>query len=147
MGGGLTVRETTAHEVETINLRTYGWADEYVFGKAQDALVAMRVASRRRPTDVIRPKPLAQVALLELDPDDNSLAEANIRRGWPPQVRKEGELRDYIVIPYDKPHPELWRLVDELTEWRARKHAGVGPDEPFEGRIVNNPLNPLDLSV
>jgi len=147
MDGGLTVREATAHEVETINLRTYGWADEYVFGKAQEALVAMRVASRRRPTDVIRPKPLAQVALLEPDPDDNSLAEANIRRGWPPQVRKGGELRDYIVIPCDKLHPELWTLVDELTERRARKNAGVGPDEPFEGRIVNNPLNPLDLSV
>lgn len=147
MGGGLTVREASAHEVETINLRTYGWADEYVFGKTQDALVAVRMASRRRPADMIRPKPFSQVALLEPDPDDNSLAEANIRRGWPPQVRKEGEVRDYIVIPSDKPHPELWALADELTERRARRRAGVGPDEPFEGRIINNPLHPLTFSA
>jgi hypothetical protein len=146
MLGGLTVREATADEVETINLRTYGWADEYVFGKTQEALVAVRMASRRRPADVIQPKPLTQVALLEPDPDDNSLAEVNIRRGWPPQVRNEGELRDYVVIPCDKPHPELWALVDELTERRARKRAGVRPDEPFDGRIINNPLHPLDVS-
>jgi len=147
MGGGLTVREASAHEVETINLRTYGWADEYVFGRTQDALVAVRMPSRRRPADVIRPKPFTQVVLLEPDPDDNSLAEANVRRGWPSYLPNErGELCDYIVIPNDKPHPELRALADEMTERRARKRAGVGPDEPFEGRIISNPLHPLDMS-
>jgi hypothetical protein len=55
--GGMTVHEASPTEVETINLHTYGWADEYVFGKTQDALVAVRVASRRRPADVIHPIP------------------------------------------------------------------------------------------
>jgi hypothetical protein len=32
-----------------------------------------------------------------------------------------------------------------VAERRARKRAGVGDDEPFEGRIVNNLLHPLDL--
>jgi hypothetical protein len=146
MGGGLTVRDASAHEIETINLRMYGWADEYVFAKTQDALVAVRTAARRRPADVIRPKPFTQVALLEPDPDDNSLAEVNRRRGWPPQLLNErGEPRDYVVIPSDTPHPELWKLLDELTIRRARKRAGIGADESFEGRIINKPLHPLDV--
>jgi len=143
LGGGLTVRDASTHEVETINLRTYGWADEYVYGRTQGALVAVRTASRRRPTDVIRPKPFTQVALLESDPDDNSLAETNRRRGWPAQLpNAQGELCDYIVVPSDKPNAEQWALADELTERRARRRAGVGPDEPFEGRITNTPLHP-----
>jgi hypothetical protein len=146
MGCRLTVREASAHEVETINLRTYGWADEYVFGRTQQTLVAVRTAARRRPADVIRPTPFTQVAILEPDPDDNTLADANRRRGWPPQLPNErGELRDYIVIPTDRPHPELLALADELTERRARKGAGVGAGESFKGRIINNPLHPLDL--
>ncbi len=56
MGGGLTVSEASAREIETINLRTYGWADEYVFGRTQDALAAVRTAARRRPADVVCPK-------------------------------------------------------------------------------------------
>jgi len=38
-------------------------------------LVATRLAVRRRPVDVIRPKPFTPVALLEPDPDDRSLID------------------------------------------------------------------------
>jgi hypothetical protein len=142
----LHVRDISSREVETLNLRIYGWADRYVFGKSQEALARVRVAARRRPADVIRPKPFCQVALIGRDLDDTSLADANRRRGWPAYVRNaNGELRDYIVIPTDAPHPELWKQADELTEHRARKRAGIGPDEAFEGRIRNEPLDPLDM--
>jgi hypothetical protein len=143
---GLAVREIFSREVETLNLRVYGWADTYVFGKSQHGLARVRVAARHRPTDVVRPKPFCQVALIDRDPDDTGLADANRRRGWPAHVRNaNGELRDYIVIPADAPHPELWKQADELTERRARKRAGIGPDEPFEGRIRNAPMHPLDM--
>jgi hypothetical protein len=147
-GCGMTVQEVSAQDVETINLRTLGWADEYVFGKKQDALVTVRLAARRRPADVIRPKPFTQVALLEPDPDDTSLIDANRRRGWPPQLPNDrGELRDYIVIPCDTPHPELRAYADELAERRARKRAGVAADEPIEGHLIHNAIHPLDISM
>jgi hypothetical protein len=115
-------------------------------GKSQEALARVRIAARRRPADVVRPKPFCQIALIELDLDDTSLADANRQRGWPAYVpNANGEPRDYIVIPADAPHPELLRQADELTEHRARKRAGIGPDEPFEGRIRNEPLDPLDM--
>jgi Protein of unknown function (DUF4238) len=143
---GLAVSGLSALEVETLNLRVYGWADTYVFGKSQEGLARVRIAARRRPADVVRPKPFCQVALIELDPDDTSLADANRQRGWPAHVpNANGEPRDYIVIPADAPYPELLKQADELTERRARKRAGIGPDEPFEGRIRNQPLHPLDM--
>jgi Protein of unknown function (DUF4238) len=143
--GGLVVQHVSAEAVETINLRTFGWADRHVFGATQEDLVAARQACRRRRADVVRPKPFCHVALLEPDPDDSSLAERNIQRGWPGQLTHDGTLRDYIVIPADAPHAELWTLADETTERRARKRAGIGDDEPFEGRIINNMLHPTEL--
>jgi hypothetical protein len=145
MGGGLAVEEVSADVVEAINLRTYGWADRHVFGVTQEDLVSVRKASRRRPADVVRPKPFCHVALPDPDPDDSSLVDRNLRRGWPGRMPQDGELHDYIVIPSNEPHPELWALADELTERRARARAGVGDAEPFEGRIVNNPLDPTDF--
>lgn len=146
MGCRLAVRDASPREVETINLRTFGWASEHVYGRTQGTLVAVRTATRRRAVDVIRPKPFCQVPLLELDPDDDSIANANVRRGWPPQLRNsQGEFRDYIVIPCDKPHPELRRLADDLAEQRARKRAGVSPDEEIAGRIVHEPVHPLEV--
>jgi hypothetical protein len=134
MRGGLTVREASARDVETINLRTFGWADEYVFGKTQDTLVAVRLASRQRPADVIRPKPFSEVVLIEADPDDNSLIEMNLRkRGHPPRLRQQGRVFDYVVIPSDQPHPELWALVEEVAERRARTRAGSGLTNRLNG--------------
>ncbi len=144
---GLDARDLSADEVEALNLRTYGWADKHVFAKAQTTLDSVRGASRRHPSRVIRPRPFCQVVLLEPDPDDNGLIAANLRRGWPAQIpTDDGELRDYIVIPYDEPHEERWKLADELSERRARRRAGIGPDEPVEGRIINRPLHPLDIA-
>jgi hypothetical protein len=147
MGGGLLERDVSPREAETVNLRTFGWAHEYVFGRTQEALVAVRMATKRRGGDVVRPKSFVQVVLLEPDPDDTSLIEANRRRGWPMQLPNDrGDLCDYIVIPCDAPHPELRGLADRLTEKRARKRAGVGPDDLFAGRVINRPIHPLDIA-
>jgi Protein of unknown function (DUF4238) len=148
MGGGLTVRQADSHEVETINLRTFAWASEYVFGKTQQALVHVRIAARRRRGDVIGPKQFNQVVLIEVAPDDQSLIEANLRQGWPPQLMNEhGELRDYLVIPADGSQPELRKRADELTEARARKRAGISSSEPFEGHITSTMLDPVEMSL
>lgn len=140
---GVSERVLDQGEVEDINLRTYGWANDYVFGTSQEALAALRRSARARPEAVKRPKPFCFVALIETDPDDDSLAEKNRRRGWPAQLRDEaGRLHDYLVIPTDQPHEDLWKQADELTEARARKRAGLRPGEAAEGRITNRPIDP-----
>ena len=143
----LDVREVSADELELVNLRTYGRAQRYVFGKSQGTLQTVRRAARRRPSRVIRPRPFCHLVLLDCDPDDSSLVEGNLRRGWPARMPNDaGMLCDYIVIPDDEPHAELWNLADELTERRARKRAGVSSAEPLDGRIVNRLLHPFDIS-
>jgi hypothetical protein len=57
---GLSVAEIDARQVEKINLRTYGWAEEYVYGETQADLVSVRRAARQFPAEVIRPLPFSQ---------------------------------------------------------------------------------------
>jgi hypothetical protein len=142
----LEVRDVAAPELERLNLRTFGWADEYVFAKRQATLDNLRAASRRRPGDVIRPKPFCEVILLELDPDDPSLAADNIRRGWPPYLPgHDGQPHDYLVIPTDAPQPDLRRRADELAERRARKRLGPGA-QAAPGKLSHIQIHPLDVA-
>jgi hypothetical protein len=143
---GWEVRDIAATELQQLNLRTLGWADEYVFAKRQATLDSPRAAARRQPRDVIRPRPFCQVILLELDPDDPSLAAENTRRGWPPYLRgHDGEPRDYLVIPTNAPQPELRRRADELAEHRGRKRLGPAA-EAAPGRLSHSPIHPLDVA-
>jgi hypothetical protein len=140
---GLSIGEIDSQQVEKINLRTYGWAEEYVFGETQAALVAVRKAARQGPADVVRPRPFCEAILIELDPDDDSLARENLSRGWPAHLSSDnGELRDYVVIPIGEGEGQRRKRVDELVESRARRRAGVGPDDPLPGRIVNSMVGP-----
>lgn len=140
---GLSIGELDSQQVEKINLRTYGWAEEYVFGETQAALVAVRKAARQRPADVVRPRPFCEAILIELDPDDDSLARENLNRGWPAHCPSgDGELRDYVVIPIGEGEGQRRKRVDEMVERRARKRAGVGPDDPLPGRIVGSVIGP-----
>ena len=128
----LSVTDIDSKQVEMINLRTYGWAEGYVFGETQAAVVAVRTAARRSPADVVRPRPFSQTVLVEPDPDDDSLARQNLARGWPPQLaNSDGEPRDYVVIPIGESEGARRKMVDELVEQRARKRAGVGPGGPL----------------
>lgn len=145
---GISERVLDQADIDDINLRTYGWANKYVFGTSQEALAALRRTARARPRDVKRPKPFCFVALIEPDPDDDLLAEKNRRRGWPEQLPDEaGQLHDYLVIPTDQPYEDLWRRADELTEARARKRAGLRPGDVAEGRIANRPIDPGAMSA
>jgi hypothetical protein len=144
--GALVIRDVSARELMTINLRTCGWADNEVYGATQEALVAVRAAVRERPHDVIEPKPFCELVSFEADPDDGSLAEANLRRGWPDRLEHNGRLLDYVVIPIDEPHSELRALVSATIERRARKQAGLRDNEPLDGRVVTKFHDPRDLA-
>jgi hypothetical protein len=144
--GALTVRDISTEVLTRINLRTYGWADREVYGATHEALDAVRMAVRKRPHDVIEPKPFCELVYFEADPDDTLLAEQNLRRGWPDRLEHNGRLLDYVVIPIDKPHPELRALVSATIERRARKQAGLRDDEPLDGRVVTKFHHPRDLA-
>jgi hypothetical protein len=146
IGPALHVQEIDAAAVEVLNLRTLGWAGAHVFGATQETLVAVRKAARRDPLRIVRPKPYCMVYGFEVDPDDDSLAARNERLGYPRRLLDaDGVEHDYIVIPIDKPHPELYALADEIAERRARERAGVPDGEPIDGRLVHKAVHPLNF--
>jgi hypothetical protein len=144
----LDVREVSGSEIEGLNLRTFGWATGYVYAKSQKLLDEIRVAARRQPGKVIKPKTLTAVIAIEVDPDDSSLADANRARGWPARIRgRDSRPRDYVVISNDGPRPEEHRRVAEIGERRLRKRLGIGPDAPLDGHFVTELRDPLDFEV
>jgi hypothetical protein len=146
MGPALNVQDIDASAIETLNLRTLGWAGGHVFGATHEALVAVRKAGRRDPSRIVRPKPYCMVYGFEVDADDDSLAARNARLGYPRRlVDGDGIEHDYIVIPVDKPHAELHALADEIAERRARRRAGVADGEPVEGRLIHRAVHPLNF--
>jgi hypothetical protein len=86
------------------------------------------------------------VVIIDAEPGDESFADANRRRGWRPRLEYEGAEHDYVVIPYDKPSPQLHAQIDAAVERRARKTFGVGEEEPLEGRIRMDVIHPFDLT-
>lgn len=115
-------------EVESINLRTYGWADRYIYGSSQEAVVGVRRAARKQPKQVTRPKPHSGVMLVERDPSDTRLADAHAKRGWPAYLQApddDGTMRqfDYMVIGEDGDPVEVGVTTTQLAKERAMKDA------------------------
>jgi hypothetical protein len=141
---GYEIVETDSETAGLINLRTYGWASDYVFGQSQELVASVRRHAKERPADVIRPSPHHQVMLLDIDPDDTSLADANRRRGWPPYFVAEGKQHDYVVIgPHDNA-VEITQRVGAILEERERKRLGLPEGVRLKGRPDMRPIDPFE---
>ena len=96
--------------------------------------------AKRRPGDVVRPKPNHTVILIDAEPGDNRLAEEHRKRGWPPQLSYGGELHDYVVI--DRDDNPVERSVQLTSIGKERAIRRLGSEEIRHGTV---PLNPADL--
>jgi hypothetical protein len=66
--------------------------------------------------------------LVERDPSDTRLAEAHVKRGWPPYLQApddEGTMRqfDYMVVGEDGDPVEVGVTTTEMAKARAMKAA------------------------
>ena len=143
LGHGLRRQEISEEHAEVVNLRTWSWADRHVFGCSVEALEYVARTARTEPDRLSPPITPCHVLLFKSDPDDQTFAEENRRRGWPGQLYDEGRLRDYVVIPIDGPHPEIHRRVDEAVEARARKRLGTVDGGTLRGGVSVNPRPPV----
>lgn len=99
--GTTDVVEATDEEVDTVNLRTYGWATDYIYGQSQQAVVHVRQLAKERPFDVPTRRPDHHVLMEKADEADTSLADQHERRGWPRYLHARGERCDYVVLDED----------------------------------------------
>jgi hypothetical protein len=100
--------EIDANAVREINLRTYGWADRYIYGRTQEMVTTVRRQAKRMPHLVIKPRIARPVILEDARPDHPSAGIANAKRGWPNRLwidDGEGPPRyaDYTVIDPNDP--------------------------------------------
>jgi len=111
--------------VQELNLHTYGWAVEWIYGSGQKIVVDAYRYARANRARIQRPRPHPQVILIEAEPSDDSLARANLARGWPARLPDDGRMSDYVVIWPDDPDAiRRWREVDELARRRAARKLG-----------------------
>jgi hypothetical protein len=107
--------------VDSLNLRTYGWASDFIYGRSQEVVTHVRRIAKQRPADIIRPRPTHQMLVVEHDPSDRSLALAHLRRGWPAYLEHDGVRHDYIVIGIDGTAVEAGARASRLARQRAER--------------------------
>jgi hypothetical protein len=127
--GETQAKSASGDEIDMINLRTYGWASDYIFGASQQAVADLRTLAKRRPQDVVRPRPEQYVILVDASPSDTSLAQQHRRRGWPPYLGYDGEMHDYIVVGVDGTPVESGARASQLARERATEAQVTPPLE------------------
>jgi hypothetical protein len=137
--------EADAELAEKVNLRTYGWANDYIYGVSQEGVAAIRRAAKASPRAVIRPAPNYQIMLLEADPADTSIADAHKRRGWPPYLKSDGVVHDYFVIGPEDNAAQISARVSQLVQARAARRSGLPPGTRPPGRSETEPVDPRYL--
>lgn len=137
-GPTLEIVDATKSRVDEINLRIYGWADRFIYGKSQSIVSRVRRLLKTPKCKHAESSPEARfVTLIPQDPADDRLARAHMDRGWPPYLMAEenGSLVpfDYLVTGEDGSAVEVAFDANSLLEERERRRLGLGPDDPLEG--------------
>jgi hypothetical protein len=119
-----------ADEVLQLNLRAYGWSERFVFGRTQKLVTDLHRTAKRRRREVPTPRGPSQVVIAEADPNDPTVGQHNVRRGWPRGIWSdddEGVPRffDYTVLDTDtdtasETVPAALRAVERVSPQRRR---------------------------
>lgn len=141
-GERITTRPIDQERVEEINLRTYGWAGRFIFGRTHDDVVAVHRAARARPDRVSRPRPMQHPFLFEADMSDRTVAERNLRRGWPAYIVSEGIPHDYLVLKAGENPVDAALLISAKVAERARRMSGLKPGEALLGEERTEVISP-----
>lgn len=145
------VKTITGKEVDEVNLRSFGWAARSIFGSSTALVNRISEMATEEPDRVKEPRPFRNAILIERDFDDERLADAHRKRGWPPFMtdRSQGFPRrmDYMVVGPDGDSAYVGATTSELAKYRALKAAGLPPDSDVEGAFGTQHVHPLDLGA
>ncbi|CAB4906716.1 unannotated protein [freshwater metagenome] len=127
-------RTVSLRELDELNLRIYGWANDHVFGERMAQLRRLRAIAARAPQRLPKPREPVQVVLLPVTDDDDSLAAENRRRGWPAQLTESGKRFDYLIVRSGENGVATVRRLVSLAASRGGPGAKVTRYEP-DGEI------------
>lgn len=146
------VGTVSQHEVQMINLRTYGWAERFIYGSSQEVVVSVRRFAKKNPQQIVRPRRHRPVILIERDADDTRLADAHAARGWPEYLQgpdESGGVRefDYMVIDEDGDAVDVSITTDELARTRSLRAANLPPNAAVKGSLKSGHIHPLAIQA
>lgn len=129
------VSSADAVEVREFNLRTYGWADQYVYGRTQEVVQRVRTQAKRFSKEVVRPKKPTTVLLEEVDPNDQTVGAEHLRIGWPRTVvidDDDGIARTFSYQILDPEDPSTIAKAISAEEATIRGHSANQGERVFE---------------
>ena len=121
---GMGVDIASPSTVREVNLRTYGWAKRFVYGRTQSVVSDLRRDAKRKPRMVTRPKRTKQVLVEEADPSDPTVGAENVRRGWPKGYWEEDDDGNRRFMAYTVIDPsDRSTISSALTGGQAAQRA------------------------
>jgi hypothetical protein len=133
------VKTVSENEVDEVNLRTFGWAREFIFGSSEEVVQGVFQMATNEPDRAKEPRPFRNAIVIERDFDDDRLAEAHRKRGWPPFMvdwsRGFPRWMDYMVVGADGDSAEVGAKTAQLARERGLKALGLPPDAKVEGAV------------
>jgi hypothetical protein len=121
---------STTKQVDVINMRTYGWATRYVYGRSAEVLEALHARALANPTAVPVPTNKRLVMLEDLSTADPKVAERNATRGWSRYVTIREEDGSYRLLSYE--------VIDSMEDARrsvAPRRGSSGTDERWPSKL------------
>jgi hypothetical protein len=115
-----TERDTTK-QVDRINLRTYGWARRYIYGRSAELLEDLHALAVADPSAVPPPTKKRSVMLEDIETADPAVAARNAANGWPRYVQVRNDDGSYRHLSYE--------VIDSLDDARR----SVAPREVRPG--------------
>lgn len=91
----------TRKQVERINLRTYGWASTYVYGRSEELLLGLHALALAKPDRVPIPTVKRMVLLEDLASADPAVAEKNAAKGWNRYVTLRDDDGGHRLMSYE----------------------------------------------
>ena len=137
------VLQADADDVREINLKTYGWASQFIYGRTQAVVQQVRIQARDKPALVIRPRLQTNVIFEEADPNDPNVGRDHVKRGWPRGVMMAGndgrpQFHSYQLIdPKDRKSVREAISAEEATQRAVAAERGKRDFESVDPCMID----------
>jgi hypothetical protein len=138
----VAVVEADAEDVREFNLRAYGWASQYIYGRTQEVVQRVRIQAKDKPALVIRPRTPKPVILEEVDPNDPEVGKDHAKKGWPRTVAITDDDGNERIASYQLIDPKDEKSVAEAISAEEATQSALAAE-----RARQAPANPTFVSV
>lgn len=139
----VAVVEAHAEDVREFNLRTYGWASQYVYGRTQEVIQRVRIQTKEKPALVTRPRTAKPVILEEVDPNDPDVGKEHAKKGWPRTVAITDDDGSQRLASYQLIDPKDQKSVAEAISAEEATQRALSAER---GRRVIEDADPRDIT-